>query len=319
MTRPDPTRPSLDRRGLLLALAAGLPVSTLAQARPAERFFRRHGQPIGIQLHTFGPTISQDFPRLLKQVSAIGYRTVQLSSYFGRAPAQLRQDLDEAGLECPSLHLQLRPGQDYARLAADARIIGFSSVIVPIFAFPGDVTPRPLAGEMVRDAIARVGREMSVEDWKRQAERLNDAGRALGRHGLRVGYHNHNIEFAPIAAHEKCGFEILLAETDPALVVFELDVGWAAAAGRDPVDLFDRHRGRFGLMHVKDLKASTSPNFALRLDPVEVGAGRLDWRRILPAAFAAGVRQFFVEQEPPFARDRLEAAKISFDFLSRVT
>jgi sugar phosphate isomerase/epimerase len=68
-------------------------------------------------------------------------------------------------------------------------------------------------------------------------------------------------------------------------------------------------------MHVKDLKAGTAPNTRLKMDPTEVGGGTMDWRRILPAAFTAGIRNFYVEQEPPFARPRLEAARISAQYL----
>jgi sugar phosphate isomerase/epimerase len=69
---------------------------------------------------------------------------------------------------------------------------------------------------------------------------------------------------------------------------------------------------------VKDIKADTQANFALKMDPTEVGSGKLDWKKLLPAAYAAGVRGFYVEQEPPFARPRIEAAKISYDYLAGV-
>jgi sugar phosphate isomerase/epimerase len=79
-----------------------------------------------------------------------------------------------------------------------------------------------------------------------------------------------------------------------------------------------RHKGRFSLMHVKDIKADTPANFELRMDPAEIGSGKLDWKTLLPAAYAQGVRGFYVEQEPPFTRPRIEAAKISHDYLARV-
>jgi sugar phosphate isomerase/epimerase len=114
------------------------------------------------------------------------------------------------------------------------------------------------------------------------------------------------------------GLEILLAETDPKLVTFEMDVGWVAAAGHDPVALLAKHKGRFTLMHLKDIKPSTAANFALKMDPADVGSGKLDWKRLLSAAYAEGVRNFYLEQEPPFTRPRIEAAKIGFDYLNSV-
>ncbi len=93
-------------------------------------------------------------------------------------------------------------------------------------------------------------------------------------------------------------------------------MGWVAAAGRDPLELLNQHKGRFTMMHVKDIKASTKPNFNLMQDPTEIGSGVLDWKKLLPAAHAGGVRSFFVEQEPPFERPRIEAVKIDHDYLA---
>ena len=112
--------------------------------------------------------------------------------------------------------------------------------------------------------------------------------------------------------------ELLLKHTDPALVSFEMDVGWVVAAGHDPFALMKAHKGRFIQMHVKDVKATTKPNFAFQQDPTEVGSGIIPWKTLLPAAYAEGVRGFFVEQEPPFERPRIEAAKLCFDYLNAV-
>ena len=78
--------------------------------------------------------------------------------------------------------------------------------------------------------------------------------------------------------------ELLLKNTDPALVQFEMDVGWVVAAGADPFVLMKAHKGRFTQMHVKDVKATTKPNFAFQQDPTEVGSGTIPWPRLLPAA-----------------------------------
>jgi sugar phosphate isomerase/epimerase len=131
--------------------------------------------------------------------------------------------------------------------------------------------------------------------------------------GLHTAYHNHNFEFAPQDAGT--GFEILMDRTDPKLVSFEMDAGWVAAAGLDPVALLKRYPGRFRLMHVKDIKSSTRPNYALQQDPTEVGSGSIPWARILPAAYQAGIRAFFVEQEPPFSGPRLGSIEKSFQYL----
>ena len=162
--------------------------------------------------------------------------------------------------------------------------------------------------------VSRVAQAMGEDRWKRLADELSDIGRKLKADGIGFGYHNHNYEFA--TAGDRTGFDILVASSDPSVVSFELDVGWAAAAGQDPAELFARYSGRFTAMHIKDIKATTQPNIALKMDPSDVGAGRLDWATILPAAYNAGVRHFFLEQEPPFATSRLEAAENGYRFLS---
>lgn len=305
-------RRGLDRRTFLAATAVTMagPAAAAAAERP---FFRRRELPIGLQLYTLG-NISQTLDDTLSRVAAIGFRTVELAGYYGREPAELRQALARAGLSCSSSHVRLTPGQDYAKLAAEARVIGFDRLIHPIFTFPPGADLRPGPGETIMDVVGRIGQTMTPDQWKAEADLLNTAGAALKAEGMRVGYHNHNVEFAP-HPDGQTGLDILLHETDPALVAFEMDAGWVAAAGLDPVDLLRRHPGRFELMHVKDIKASTKPNFALQQDPAEVGAGSMNWPRILPAAYAAGVRRFFVEQEPPFIHGPLESVAISFRYL----
>jgi sugar phosphate isomerase/epimerase len=169
--------------------------------------------------------------------------------------------------------------------------------------------------------LRQAGPQMTADDWKWNADFLNEKAAVLKKAGLATGYHNHNFEFAPLKDAKggaTNGMEILLNGTDPSLVTFEMDVGWVTAAGQDPFALLKKHPGRFTLMHVKDVKASTKPNFVLQQDPTEVGGGMIDWPKLLPAAYAAGVRGFFYEQEAPFAHARLESAKISFDYLAGV-
>jgi sugar phosphate isomerase/epimerase len=171
-------------------------------------------------------------------------------------------------------------------------------------------------GEARGAALGRLAGQLTADDWKATAGLLNAKGAVLNKAGLTMGYHNHNLEFAPVAG--TTGLEILLKATDPALVQFETDVGWVVAGGGDPFALLKTHPGRFKQMHVKDVKATTKTNYAFQQDPTEIGSGIIDWKRLLPAAYAAGIRDFFVEQEPPFERPRLEAARISVDYLKAV-
>ena len=312
--------------GLGLAVAAGLGAAGLgagsAAAAGKARFFRRTGLPVGLQLYTLGADLRADVDRMLRQVAAIGYRTVELAGYLGRTPRELRASFDKAGLKATSSHVQARGSgpeptlADLDRLVADARVIGIQHIVLPSAPTPERIDARPRPGEGVAERFARVNAQLTADDWKAVADLLNAKGAALKAAGLTMGYHNHNAEFAPVGG--TTGLEILLKATDPALVSFEMDVGWVVAAGADPFALLKAHKGRFTQMHVKDVKATTKPNFAFQQDPTEVGSGIIPWPKLLPAAYAEGVRGFFVEQEPPFARPRIEAAKISFDYLDKV-
>lgn len=311
------------RRQFIQVLGAAGALSPLAgcQTMPDQPFFKRQNLPIGIQLYTLGELTRTDLDGTLKEVARIGYRTVELAGYAGKTPAQLRTAFDKAGVKCTSAHVGLAKGtaaepkllDDLGRVAADMHVIGATHVICPAMAKPDDltITPNPAEGFRV---ITRIAQAMSEDQWKRMAAQFNDIGRKLKAEGVRFGYHNHNMEFVKVG--NRTGFDIFIAETDPALVTFELDVGWAAAGGLDPAEMFAKNPGRYGLMHVKDIKASTVANVDVRMDPTEVGAGRLDWTKILPAAYRAGVREFFVEQEPPFVQGRLESAAACYNFLS---
>ncbi|MDE2050185.1 MAG: sugar phosphate isomerase/epimerase [Gammaproteobacteria bacterium] len=317
--------PALSRRAFLgtaaavscMAATAGLP----APAR-SRRFFAGHDLPIGLQLYTLGEAPYRDLDGTLQGVAKIGYRTVESVGFMKRTAAEFRAALDRAGLTCPSAHVPLQPdagggptlAADVGELAADMHRLGASCVVVPIFPIPRRLRARK--GEDGVEFLGRAGREMTADDWRRTAARLNEKGAALKREGLKLAYHNHNAEFS--AHGSKTAYDLLLENTDPDAVWFEMDVGWVAAAGVDPIPLLRAHRRRFRLMHVKDLKASTVPNNAFRMDPADVGSGTLDWKTILPIAYEAGVRYYYVEQEPPFAGPRMDAARADFAYLARV-
>jgi sugar phosphate isomerase/epimerase len=313
------------RRTMLQLLGAAGALAPLAGCATAaaspEPFFASHDAPIGIQLYTLGDLLAKDLDGSLKELARIGYKTVEIPSYVGRTPQQLRAAFDAAGLSCTSAHVGLRPGTeqepgllgDLDKLAADMHVIGATHVIAPALSAPTDLVLKEIPNEGYK-RMARMTAAMSLDHWKQLATQLNTIGAAMKKHGLGFGYHNHNIEFVPIAGGT--AWDVMIAETDPDLVSFQLDIGWAAAAGLDPVKMFEKNPGRYGLVHMKDVKATTESNLELRMDPTEVGSGRLDWAKILPAAWKAGVRKYFVEQEAPFELPRLEAAAKSYSFLS---
>jgi sugar phosphate isomerase/epimerase len=178
---------------------------------------------------------------------------------------------------------------------------------------PADSLRRALGGDMLRV----LAEETTLDNWKRTAELLNSYGERLQRAGLSLAYHNHNIDFRRFG--DQTAYEVLVTSTDAAHVRLELDCGWVASAGLDPVVYLERWPQRFMGLHVKDVKAGFVPNFAMQTLPTEVGSGVMNWPGILKAAYRAGVREYYVEQEGPFVRPPLESVKISLDYLSRET
>lgn len=299
----------LDRRQFITTLTA-LGACATAPRSPLS------GRAIGIQLYALGPRAYSDLDATFAALAGIGYTEVELSE--GAKPAaEVRAALQRAGLTCCSIHTAgaaQAPGDveaaaarsaDYA-LGVGARYAGPS-----IFPF---VRERPAGVSDPRDMIAALAASYTRDDWLRVCDILNRAADTLQSRGVGFIYHNHNVEFAPFEGGTAMDF--LIANTDPALVKLQVDVGWVAAAGVNAPSFLARHAGRVRSMHVKDLKASTQPNFALRMDPTEVGSGVQDWPAILQAGRAAGVEHFLVEQEPPFERPEMDAARISFQYLN---
>lgn len=316
----------VDRRSLLAGLmTTGALAMTGHSALAAARrpFFERVGLPIGLQTYTLGDSAGKDIDALFAQVAAIGFREVEMPNLYGHSPAVVRAAADKAGIVVSSLHVPpalggatsgLTLASPASQLADALGVLGARRAAVPIAPFPDKA--RPAAGEAMQAFIGRAFGEAGADHWHRVAATLNEKGAALKTAGIALSYHNHNFEFAP--AGKTTGWDILVKETDPAALHFEADVGWIATAGLDPVAFLRRHRGRIAQLHVKDVAAGNTVNFALQMKPAEVGSGTLDWARLLPAAYEAGVRHFYVEQEPPFTIPRIEAARKSYAFLSRL-
>ncbi|MFL5561864.1 MAG: TIM barrel protein [Gemmatimonadaceae bacterium] len=223
--------------------------------------------PIGVQLYTVRDEMQKDVAATLARVARIGYKEVEFAGYFGHSPTEIRGMLDANGLTAPSSHIPLQMMQaDPAGVAATAKAIGHEYVVVPFL----DPSQR--------------------NDWHGLAKSLNSIGAEMAKQGLKLGYHNHNFEFASTGSGP-LPYEILVGETDPALVKLEMDLYWATMAGQDPVAWFAKQPGRFELVHVKDSRGGADNAMA------PVGSGTIDWKRIFAKRAQAGIRHFFVEHD----------------------
>lgn len=136
------------------------------------------------------------------------------------------------------------------------------------------------------------GQNKKIEDWKVLGGTLNDLGATLKKEGLRFAYHNHDIEFA--TSENQIPYDVVLANTDPALVTMELDIYWIHKGNQDAVKYVTAHPGRFSLFHVKDM--SPPPERTT----VCVGDGNIAFGKVFAALQGQpGERHFFWEREGP--------------------
>jgi sugar phosphate isomerase/epimerase len=248
---------------------------------------RRAGfQPLGVQLYTLRQAMRQSVERTLERVAAIGYREVEFAGYFGRPPRELGEMLNALGLAAPSTHAAdlntIRT--NWPRALQDALAIGHRYLICP--SLPAS--------------------ERSEDGYRRIAELFNRAGEEALAWGVRLGFHNHEVEFQPLNAAGTSGYDILLAETDPRYVAMQLDLYWMARAGQDPVRYFSAYPGRYVSIHVKDMDSSGGM--------ADVGSGVLPFQRYLAAAKLAGVRHYFVEHDNP--GDPFASVQASYRYLA---
>ncbi len=262
------------------------------------------GLPLGLQLYSVREMLATDYLGTLKQLSAIGYQEVEAAGFFGKTPAQVREAMSAARLSLVSAHYSSNDlGKSFDDTVAFCKALGLEYLIC---SFPGIKDP-----SRVKDhSHAGVLEAFTLEDYRWNAENFNAWGRKVKAAGMKFGYHNHTMEFAP--QDGVIPFDELVRLTDPELVTFELDCGWVVVGGGDPVDYLHRHADRISMLHVKDFKPTTAP--ATMIDPppaAELGRGTLDYHRIFEAAKKAKIRHYFVEQEaydmPPFEALRIDA------------
>jgi sugar phosphate isomerase/epimerase len=260
----------------------------------------------GIQLYTINDAMKSDAPAALKRLREIGYVEVESAGYGSLSAQQFRGLLDEAGLACPSAHLQFDVAH-LDRAFEEAHALGAK------FAVCSYMRPLVIPADAPKD-ILHTG--MSLDEAKRTAELSNRIGAAAQRAGLQFTYHNHNHEFAD-AGSGQTGYDLILKETDPKLVKFEIDCGWMIFAGHDPVTYFNKYPQRFPMIHVKDFLPREKG--ATDMQGAELGHGTVDYKPIFAAAVKAGLQHYFVEQEGPFARmGTVEAAKVDFEYLRSI-
>lgn len=291
----------LNRRTFLLQLAAmtagGSLLASCARAgvgtSTAAAAMRSATSPnfIGLQLYTVRDQLQADFEGTLAKVAQIGYKNMEFAGYYNRTPEQVRATLDKLNLVSTSSHIGaplLR--QDAAGQIKAAKTIGQDYITLPSYSFGKD-----LAG------------------WRKGVAEFNQWGAMCRDAGLKLAYHNHNFEFAPLEG--TTGYDILQNEVDPKLVDFELDLYWANFAGQDPLALFAKHPGRFTMWHVKDMVVTDDKK---GMSPV--GKGTIDFKSYFAHAQQSGLQHFFVEHDSAaqYPGGSLASIEASYQYLHQL-
>jgi len=239
-----------------------------------------------MELYTVRSLTAKDLAGTLAQLAKIGYKEVEFAGYQGHSAADVRAMLDQNGLTAPSAHIDLPKIETEADTTfADAKVVGHRWITVPSL-------PR--------------GPRQTVDDWKQIAARFNAAAKKVNDAGFKFAFHNHNDVFRK--AGDELPIDILMHETDPALVSYQMDVYWVVNGGGNPVELLGKYPGRFKMLHLKDSMGAPDHKMA------DVGAGTIDFKTIL--ARSKGVENYFVERDDP--TDPMASATASFKYLSQL-
>jgi sugar phosphate isomerase/epimerase len=300
------------RREFLMA-SGGVGLSVAAQGLTESARADPLGLPVGIQLWTVNAPLQKDPRGTLAALHKIGFRAVETAGFGAATAKTFRGYLDDAQLSCPSAHLNFLGGDVDAALA-DANALGVHYAVSSILRL--GTGPAPVGGPVLPGFLAKL-LPMTLDDAKVTAALANKIGAQAKKAGLQYVYHNHFFEFVD-TGKGVVAYDVLLRETDPELVQFEIDCGWMVAAGADPVGYFRRYPARFSMIHVKDFQASDKKApvpAALRVGAA-LGRGSINYKPIFAAAKQAGLKYYFAEQEEPFVgMNELEAAKLSYDYL----
>lgn len=308
-------------------LSTALITSNSWVSMAGETFLDKKVREIGIQLYTLRDVLNADPRATIQKVAATGYQHVETfygyqpggaaAKFWGLTVKELKALLDENKLKTYSGHYQLNDfltkgkGDDSAlKYQIDiAAELGQDYLIVPV---------PPVT---MLDSLGNA-------EFQFMAEQLNKAGELCAKSKLKVGYHNHFWEFRTLSTGEK-GYDILLKETSPELVTFEMDLFWIAKSGVDPLAYFQKYPHRFAMWHVKDmdknnaakitggaLDQKTSREVLEGITYAEVGTGAIDFKEIFKHQGESGLKHIFVEQDvikiDPFA-----SIKQSYDYVKK--
>jgi len=257
--------------------------------------------PLGLQLYSLRDTFKKDPIAALDKTKELGFQYAEVYAGIPLSPEKTKEELAARGITPIGSHF------GYDDLKKD---------------LPGAVKKAQALGLKYAGVawIPHKEAEFGEADVKRAAADFNTFGEAFKAAGIQFFYHTHGYEFRPVSeGASETFFDMLVKETKPELVSYEMDVFWVYLPGVDPAKLLEKYPGRWALMHLKDMRKGATrgvyTGHAPLTDDVPIGTGQIDWPTILKAAQKVGVKYYFIEDESPTVNDALP---VSIQYLQSV-
>jgi sugar phosphate isomerase/epimerase len=243
-----------------------------------QKFSKLMNTKPGIVSYTFRKTFATDMPMTLDYIKSLGIEDIEFSNLFNQSANDIRTMIDRRGIRCSSFGVSFDDiTKNRDNVIENAKTLGASYVRLAWVPHDG---PWDLATA------------------KQTAALFNEIGKDIKAHGLTFIYHNHGYEFQP---YEKGTlYDVLMKETNPDYVSYELDILWAQFPGQDPAALIKKYPKRFRAMHVKDLKKGIIGDLGGKTpteNDVILGTGQMDLKKILKAAKKSSIEHFYIEDE----------------------
>lgn len=248
---------------------------------------------IGAQLYTVTKSCQtpEDLAETLKRVADMGYRSVQLSGVCEYDPAWMDEQLKKNGLVCALTHTApSKILEDVDKVCRDHAAIGCKNIGI---------------GMMPRNESGLLD-EATYADFK---AKFTEPMKRIRDNGFKFYYHNHHYEFAR-CADGRWLIDHMIDDFSTDLLNFTLDMYWVQFGGCDPVEWLYKLKGRLECIHLKDLAIVGKEQ---RMAPI--GAGNLNWEKILVAAEEVGTKHALVEQDKSYDDDPFDCLKKSLDYL----
>jgi sugar phosphate isomerase/epimerase len=263
------------------ALAALSTLSALAAGPNGVGTSTTYHGPVGLQLYSLRTTFATNVDAGFKGAKDMGFVEVELASTYNLSLEQLGEKFKANGLKPVSgLYDYNQFDKDLGSIIKQAKAFGLKYVGTAYIPHDGEFTEKAC---------------------RETAAYFNRVGEALAKEGITFVYHNHGFEFVPYK--DGTLMDLLIQETNPKYVSFEIDIMWAYFPAQDPAKLLKKYPGRWALMHIKDLRKGVATGslrgWTEETNDVPIGSGQLNIPAIMRAAQEVGVKHYFIEDESP--------------------